>query len=41
MEKGLVIKRHLRYIEDEGAIHNERAWAARFPRAVEFLFPAR
>ncbi len=41
MAKGLVIKRHLRYIEDEGAIHNERAWASRFPRAVEFLFPAR
>jgi predicted alpha/beta superfamily hydrolase len=41
MEKDLVIKRHLRYIEDEGAIHNERAWAARFPRAVRFLFPAR
>jgi predicted alpha/beta superfamily hydrolase len=41
MEKGVVIKRRLRYVEDEGAIHNERAWAARFPQAVEFLFPAR
>ena len=41
MRKGLAIPRRLRYIEDEGAIHNERAWAARFPRAVEFLFPAR
>ncbi|MEA3408772.1 MAG: alpha/beta hydrolase-fold protein [Candidatus Eisenbacteria bacterium] len=41
MDKGLTIPRRLRYIEDEGAVHNERAWAARFPRAVEFLFPAR
>jgi len=41
MEKGLVIPRQLRYIEDEGAVHNERAWAARFPQAVEFLFPVR
>lgn len=39
--KGLSIPRTLRYVEDEGAVHNERAWAARFPRAVEFLFPAR
>ena len=41
MAKGLAIPRRLRYIEDEGAVHNERAWAARFPQAVEFLFPAR
>lgn len=41
MEKGLSIPRTLRYVEDAGAVHNERAWAARFPRAVEFLFPAR
>jgi len=40
MRKGLKIPRTLRYIEDEGAVHNEGAWAARFPRAVEFLFPA-
>jgi len=39
MAKGLEIPRTLRYIEEEGAVHNERAWAARFPRAVEFLFP--
>jgi hypothetical protein len=39
MGKGLSIPRTLKYIEDEGAVHNERAWAARFPRAVEFLFP--
>ena len=41
MDQGLSIPRRLRYIEDEGAVHNERAWAARFPQAVEFLFPAR
>ena len=41
MEKGLSIPHRLRYVEDEEAVHNERAWAARFPRAVEFLFPAR
>ena len=41
MEKGLSIPRTMRYIEDEGAVHNERAWSARFPQAVEFLFPAR
>ena len=41
MEKGLEIPRRLRYVEDEGAVHNEHAWAARFPRAVEFLFPAK
>ena len=41
MEKGLEIPTSLRYIEDKGAAHNEHAWAARFPRAVEYLFPAR
>lgn len=41
MEKGLSIPRSLRYVEDEGAAHNERAWAARLPRALAFLFPAR
>jgi predicted alpha/beta superfamily hydrolase len=24
---------------DEGATHNESAWAARFPEALEFLYP--
>ncbi|MBN2564084.1 MAG: esterase [Candidatus Eisenbacteria bacterium] len=41
MEKGLTIPRRLRYVEDEGAVHNERAWASRFPGAVAFLFPKR
>ncbi|MBD3347972.1 MAG: hypothetical protein GF400_02100 [Candidatus Eisenbacteria bacterium] len=40
MEKGLTIPGRLRYVEDEGAVHNERAWSARFPRALQFLFPA-
>jgi len=40
IEKGLEMGRTLRYMEDEGAIHNERAWAARFPKALKFLFPA-
>jgi len=39
MEKGLTIPGRLRYVEDEGAVHNERAWSARFPRALQFLFP--
>lgn len=26
-------------VEDEGAVHNEGAWARRLPGAVEFLFP--
>jgi predicted alpha/beta superfamily hydrolase len=41
MEKGMELKRDLRYVEDVGAVHNERAWASRLPRALEFLFPAR
>ncbi len=41
MDKGMELQRDLRYIEDVGAVHNERAWASRFPRALEFLFPAR
>jgi predicted alpha/beta superfamily hydrolase len=26
---------------DEGAAHNESAWAARFPQALEFLYSER
>jgi predicted alpha/beta superfamily hydrolase len=29
----------LRYVEDQGAGHNEAAWAARFERAVRWLLP--
>jgi len=38
--KGLTFPGTLGYVEDEGAVHNERAWAARFPRALRHLFPA-
>ncbi|MCD4690137.1 hypothetical protein K8S17_01605 [bacterium] len=38
---GMKLGRDLKYVEDEGAVHNERAWAARFPRALMFLFPNR
>jgi predicted alpha/beta superfamily hydrolase len=31
--------RDLRYVEAEGAEHNEAAWARRVPRILEFLFP--
>ncbi len=41
MDEGLTIPDRLRYVEDEGAVHNERAWSARFPRALQFLFPGR
>lgn len=41
VEKGFTYGRDLKYVEAEDAVHNERAWAARFPRALEFLFPAR
>jgi enterochelin esterase-like enzyme len=29
----------LRYVEAEGAVHNEVAWAKRMPAVLEFLFP--
>ena len=29
----------LRYVEAEGAVHNEMAWAKRMPAVLEFLFP--
>ncbi len=38
---GMKLGRDLKYVEAEGAVHNERAWAARFPRALTFLFPKR
>ncbi len=41
MSQGLELGRRFRYLEDEGAVGNERAWASRFPQALEFLFPAR
>ncbi len=41
MDEGLNIPARLRCVEDEGAVHNERAWSARFPSALQFLFPGR
>jgi predicted alpha/beta superfamily hydrolase len=38
---GMKLGRDLMYVEAEGAVHNEHAWAARFPRALKFLFPKR
>ncbi len=31
----------LKYVEAEGAGHNEKAWAARFPDILTYLFPAK
>jgi hypothetical protein len=30
----------VKFVEEPGAMHTESAWQARFPAAVEFLFPA-
>jgi predicted alpha/beta superfamily hydrolase len=35
--KGYEPERDLVYVEDEGAVHNEAAWAARLPEALRFL----
>jgi len=32
-------KRRLKIQIEEGASHSESAWAARFPAALEFLYP--
>jgi predicted alpha/beta superfamily hydrolase len=39
LNHGLGSKRVL-VIREQGPAHNETAWAARFPRALEFLYPA-
>jgi predicted alpha/beta superfamily hydrolase len=39
--KGWREKVDLRYLEAEGAVHNETAWARRMPDVLEFLFPPR
>lgn len=38
--KGWDAGRDLMYVEAEGAEHNEKAWAARFPAMLTYLFPA-
>jgi predicted alpha/beta superfamily hydrolase len=37
--KGWDPEKDLRYVEAEGAEHNERAWASRFESILQFLFP--
>ncbi len=37
--KGWVLGQDLSYFEDEGAQHNEAAWAGRFDRVLQFLYP--
>ena len=39
VRRGFVLGSTLGYMEDEGAIHNESAWAARLPRILRFLLP--
>ena len=40
IEKGWRLERDLRYLEDEGAGHDEKAWGYRMRNALTFLFPA-
>jgi len=37
LAKGYRESRDLLYVEDEGGVHNEAAWAGRFPRLIRFL----
>jgi hypothetical protein len=39
IRKGWKDSKDLKYFEAEGAEHNEKAWAARTPEILEFLFP--
>lgn len=39
IRKGWKLEKNLKYLEAEGAEHNERAWAARVEQILEFLFP--
>jgi predicted alpha/beta superfamily hydrolase len=36
--KGFAVDVDLRYVIEDGAEHNEKAWARRFPHAVQWLF---
>lgn len=40
LTKGYVLNRNLLHVVGYGQQHNEAAWAARFPGALQFLFPA-
>jgi predicted alpha/beta superfamily hydrolase len=37
IKKGYIPGQSLLYVEDEGAIHHESAWARRLPQALRFL----
>lgn len=39
IRKGWRLGKDLKYLEADGAEHNERAWAARIDQILEFLFP--
>jgi len=39
LAKGWVLDEDLAYVEAEGAGHDERAWGARIPDVLRFLFP--
>ncbi len=41
MEKGWRLDHDLRFLEDEGAGHDERAWGTRMRDALAFLFPGK
>lgn len=41
LSRGWISEADLRYIEDEGAGHDEKAWGARIRDALTFLFPPR
>jgi hypothetical protein len=41
LAKGWCEGRDLHYEEAEGAGHNEAAWASRFGRVLEYMFPGR
>lgn len=40
LRQGYVMEQSLRHVVGYGQQHNEAAWAARFPQAIGFLFPA-
>jgi len=40
-QRGYALGSQMGYEEVEGAVHDEAAWAARLPRVLRFLYPAR
>jgi predicted alpha/beta superfamily hydrolase len=38
LRRAVLSERRLRLVIKEGAVHNEAAWAERFPEALQFLF---